>query len=189
MVRQGASGALLLSFPFIHLLLIDTGVCIGPNPIHYFLLRCRWFLRRLFLLFLCLYILFSLAVYFNFFTTAAFSLLRFLFPLEADPEQSVFSSFLPSWKSSSFRTAVWTASSHSLPSGIGSIMDNLLTASSGIWSSIIFLKTSAVTLTLRFQLSISNRHWSMSPLYLTFIICRSASPLHGLVQSGEPSVR
>ena len=78
------------------------------------------------------YTLFSLAVYFGFFTAAAVCSFHFLFPLEADPEESVFFSFLPSWKSSSFRTAVRTASSDSLSSGIGSIMDNRLTASSGI---------------------------------------------------------
>ena len=51
MVRQSASGALLLSFPFMDLLLVNTGLCIGSDPMHYFLPRCRWFLCSFFLLF------------------------------------------------------------------------------------------------------------------------------------------
>ena len=120
------------------------------------------------------YTLFTRAVYFGFFTTAAVGSFRFCFPLEADPEESQCRSFLPSTKSSLVFVAVLTASNHSLSSAIGSIMDILLTASSGIWSSIIFLKATPVTLALTFQFSISSRNWSMSPLYLTFIISRRA---------------
>ena len=54
MVRQGALSALLLSFSFVDFFLINTGVHISLDPMHYFLPRCRWFLSRFFLLFLCL---------------------------------------------------------------------------------------------------------------------------------------
>ena len=68
MVRQGEAGALLLSFPFVDLFLINTGMRIGPDPMHYFLPRCRWFLRRPLLLFPCLVYPFFLS-----------SILRFLY--------------------------------------------------------------------------------------------------------------
>ena len=93
MVCQDASSALLLSFPFVYLFLINTGVCIGPDPMHYFLPRYRWFPCRFFLVFLCLVYPFFLAVYFGFFTTAAVGSFRFRFPLEADPEESPYRSF------------------------------------------------------------------------------------------------
>ena len=130
MVRQGAAGALLFSFPFVDLFLINTGMRASAQTLC--IISCRGatgFFAAFSTFFLAWYTLFSLAVYFGFFTTAAVGSFRFLFPLEADPEESVFLSFLPSWKSSSFHTALRTASSHSLSSGIGSIMDNRLTAS------------------------------------------------------------
>ena len=96
MVRQGASGALFFGFPFVDLFLIDTGVCIGPDPMHISCLGAAGFLAAFSSFFFAWYTLFSSAVYFGFFTTAAIGSFRFLFPLEADPEESVFLSFLPS---------------------------------------------------------------------------------------------
>ena len=124
--------------------------------------------------FLVWYTLLSLAVYFCIFDIVTVGSFRFCFPLVADPHESPCRSFLPSTKFSSAFDAVLTATNHSLSPRFGSIMDILLTASSGKWSSIIFLKATPVTLPLTFQFSISSRNWSLSPLYLTFMISRSA---------------
>ena len=124
--------------------------------------------------FLAWYSLLSFAVYFGCFAVVTGGSFGFRFPLEADPAESLCRSFLHSTKSSSAFDAVLTASNHSRSSAIRFIMDILPTASSGIWSSIIFLKATPVTLVLRIQFSISSRNWSMSAFYLTLIISRSS---------------
>ena len=131
-VRQGAAGALLHSFPFVDVFLIDTGTHSGSDPMHYFLPWCRWVLGDFSSLFLSWNTRFSLVVYFGYFAVVSGGSFRFRFPLEADPEESRCRSFLPSTKSSLAFDPVLTASNHSLSSAIGSIMDILLTASSGV---------------------------------------------------------
>ena len=112
------------------------------------------------------YTLFSLAVYFGFLAVAVNCSRAFRFWATVPKEFPL--SFRLSWRSSSSLTALRSASSHSLSSIYSCCIDIRLIASSGTWSSTIFLKAIPVTFARLFLLSISCKNSSMSPLYLSW---------------------
>ena len=107
---------------------------------------------------------------------AGFQSSNFLFsPLGTPEGPSPRRLFLFSLKSSSTRVTVLTASNHS-PYSTGSLHERHRNASSGSWSSIIFLRAILVTLAQMFRYSISSNNLAMSLRYMTKpISCRPFS--------------
>ena len=158
---------------FINLLLVNSLLCL-------FHTRCIIFYRGAAVSFLTLaasffaawYTLFSVAVYFGFLAIAVTCSGAFHFWATGPKEFPL--SLRHSLRSSSSLTALRSASSHSLSSMSSCCIDIRLMASSGTWSSTIFLKAKPVTFAQLFLLSICCRNSSISPLYLIWYSSRRA---------------
>ena len=166
-VIECTSRALTFCLAFIYFSLVNSLLCRLPYSVYDLSSgRCCFLFCLSRLLFCCLVYLVFFGGILGFLAVAVACSGAFRFLVTVPKEFPL--SFLLSWRSSSFLTALRSASSHSLSSMYSCCIDIRLIASSVTWSSTIFLRAIPITFARLFSLWICCKNLSMSPLYLSW---------------------